>query len=74
MRDEEFGRGQNTSWAGATPLLTVFPVHKGGGVAPACHRGTVIVFRPRAYMDVIGSGDREVRIQTSERRINRCRS
>jgi hypothetical protein len=37
MRDEEFGRGQNPSWAGTTPLLpmTAWPKKPWGRSSPA---------------------------------------
>jgi hypothetical protein len=39
--------------AGATPLLTAFSRPNQSGVAPARHAGSVTVFWPRAYRDVI---------------------
>jgi hypothetical protein len=45
--------GKTLGWAGATPLWTAFSRPKFGGVAPARYRGTVTVFCPRAYRDVI---------------------
>ena len=40
-------------WAGATPLLTASSRPNQSGVAPARHAGSVTVFLPRAYRDVI---------------------
>ena len=45
--------GKTLGGAGATPLLTDFSRPMFCGVAPARHRGTVTMFCPRAYRDVI---------------------
>lgn len=55
-------------WAGATPLLTAFSRPKFCVVAPARHAGSVTVFWPRAYRDVINSEYREEAISNTERR------
>jgi hypothetical protein len=44
--------GKTLGWAGATPRLCGQSRPKFCGVTPARHRGTVIVFCPRAYTDV----------------------
>jgi hypothetical protein len=52
-RHSILGAGKTQNWAGATPLLRAFSRPKFCEVAPARHRGTVTVFCPRAYTDVI---------------------
>jgi hypothetical protein len=52
-RHSLLGASKTPDWAGATPLLTASSRPKFCGVAPARHRGTVTVFCPRAYTDVI---------------------
>ena len=59
---------KRSNLAGATPLLTAFSRPKFCGVAPARHRGTVTVFCPRAYTDVINPECREETIPNNERR------
>lgn len=45
--------GKTLRRPGATPLLTAFSRPNQIGVAPARHAGSVTVFWPRAYRDVI---------------------
>ena len=59
--------GKTLGWAGATPPLTAFNRPKVCGVAPARHRGTVTVFCPRAYTDVINPECSEDAIPDKER-------
>ncbi len=63
--------GKTLGRAGATPLLAAFSRPKFHGVAPARHRGTVTVFCPRAYTDVINPECRQVTISNEERRKSR---
>jgi hypothetical protein len=63
--------GKTLGWAGATPLWTAFSRPKVCGVAPARHRGTVTVFYPRAYTDVINPKCGEATISNTERRKSR---
>jgi hypothetical protein len=63
--------GKTLGWAGATPLLTAFSRPKFPGVAPARHAGSVTVFCPRAYTDVINPGCGEVTTWNNERRESR---
>jgi hypothetical protein len=58
-------------WAGATPLLTASSRPNQSGVAPARHAGSVTVFCPRAYTDVINPECSEETIQINERRKSR---
>jgi len=60
--------GKTFRWLGATPLLTASSRPKFRGVAPARHRGTVTVFCPRAYTNVIDLECREEEIPIAERR------
>jgi hypothetical protein len=58
--------GKTLGWPGATPLLGAFSRPKVGGVAPGRHRGTVTVFCPRAYGDVINLNAHEKIIPNEE--------
>ncbi len=60
--------GKTLGWAGATPLLTAFSRPNQSEVAPARHAGSVTVFCPRAYTDVIKPECREETIPNYERR------
>jgi hypothetical protein len=60
--------GKTPKRAGATPLLTAFSRPKFRGVAPARHSGSVAVFCPRAYIDVINPECIEETIQINKRR------
>lgn len=57
--------------AGATPLCAAFSRPKFGGVAPARHAGSVTVFCPREYTDVINPECKQVTISNEERRKSR---
>lgn len=45
--------------AGATPLLTAFSRPNQSGVAPVHHAGSVTVFLPREYGDVIDANSEQ---------------
>jgi hypothetical protein len=62
------------NWAGATPLFRLSAAQKVRGVAPARHRGTVTVFCPREYTDVINPKCREVTLSNTDRRKFRWHS
>lgn len=63
--------GKTLGRAGATPLWTAFSRPKFCGVAPAHHRGTVTVFCPRAYKDVVNPECKEEMTPNTERRESR---
>jgi hypothetical protein len=60
--------GKTLRRPGATPPWTASSRPNVCGVAPGLHRGTVNVFCPRAYTDVIKPECREETIPNNERR------
>jgi len=64
--------GKTLGRPGATPLWTAFSRPNPVGSLPACHRGTVTAFYPRAYRIVSKSEGGEEGISNTEGRNSRC--